>query len=130
MVFNLGFGPSDGHGSFLDDISLRHADRDKVFSTIMVLALSFLQANPDHIIGLDGSNDARARIYHQMFRSNVPQLGAYFETIGLDYYVKQLRSGDLEADENGDYVYAPFPQPFDYSRSSNQLYRYYIFFLK
>ena len=130
LVFNLGFGPGDGHGGFLDNVSLRHADRDKVFSTIMALALSFLQANPNHFIGLDGSDDARARIYHRMFRSNEMELADYFGTIGLDYYVKQLRNGDLETNENGEYVYAPFPQSFDYSRSSNQLYRYYMFFLK
>ncbi|MBC7758981.1 MAG: hypothetical protein H7069_09000 [Phormidesmis sp. FL-bin-119] len=129
-VYNLGFGPSDGDGSFRDNVPLRHADRNKVFSTIMVLALAFLQANPDHFIGLDGSDDARARIYHMIFRSNIPQLEEYFETIGLDYFVKQLRSGDLETDENGAYVYIPFPQSFDYSRSSNKLYRYYMFYLK
>ena len=94
------------------------------------LSYCFLQANPDHFIGLDGSDDARARIYHRMFRSNEMELADYFGTIGLDYYVKQLRNGDLETNENGEYVYAPFPQSFDYSRSSNQLYRYYMFFLK
>lgn len=129
-VYNLGFGPDDGNGSFLDNVPLQHSDRNMVFSTIMLLALAFLQANPNHIIGLDGSNDARARIYHMMFRSNIVQLGEYFETIGLDYYVKQLRNGELEVDTDQKYVYIPFPQPFDYSRSSRNLYRYYMFYLK
>jgi len=82
-VYNLGFGPSDGKGSFLDNVTLQHLNLNMVFSCIMLLPLAFLKLNPDYIIGLDGSNDARARIYHMMFRSNIAQLGAYLETIGL-----------------------------------------------
>lgn len=129
-VFNLGFGPSDGVGGFLDNVHLEHADKNKVFSTIMLLALAYLTENPTHIVGLDGSNDARARIYHMMFRSNIDALGAVFETIGLDYYIKQLRDGELETDDDGNHVMIPIPQPFDYTRSSKNLYRYYMFYLK
>lgn len=129
-VYNLGFGPSDGKGSFLDNVPLQHADRNIVFSTIMLLALAFLIAHPQHIIGLDGSSDARARIYHMMFRSNISQLAEHFETNGLDYYVKQLRDGKLETDTENKFIYIPIPEPFDYSRSSKNLYRYYMFYLK
>lgn len=129
-VYNLAFGPSDGAGSLLDDIHLEHIDKDKVFSTIMLLALAYLSENKTHIVGLDGSTDGRARIYHMMFRSNQATLGGIFDTIGLDYYVKQLRDGKLEMEASGDYVYTPIPQPFDYDRSSRYLYRYYLFTLK
>jgi hypothetical protein len=40
-VYNLGFGPPNGEGSFHDDIKLRHADNSKVFSTVLFHALYF-----------------------------------------------------------------------------------------
>lgn len=129
-VYNLGFGPSDGNGSFLDNVTLQHLNLNKVFSCIMLLPLAFLKLNPNYTIGLDGSNDARARIYHMMFRSNIAQLGPYLATIGLDYYVKQLRNGNLETDSIQEYLYTPIPEAFDYERSSRNLYRYYMFYRK
>ena len=38
-VFNLGFGPLKGINSFHDDVRLKHADTDKVFSTVLLLFL-------------------------------------------------------------------------------------------
>jgi hypothetical protein len=53
-VYNLGFGPPDGKGSFIDNVRLKHADPDKVFSTVLFMGLAFLQDNKDLTLGIDG----------------------------------------------------------------------------
>lgn len=129
-VFNLGFGPPDGDGNFQDDVKLRHMDNDKVFSTILFLSLLFLQENPHLTIGLDGSDDSRATLYHLMFKSNRLYLDEYFIPIGVDWYVRIFRDNTYEQDEKGFYIKRPRPEPFDYERNRHDLYRYYMFRLK
>lgn len=129
-VFNLGFGPSDGKGSFQDDVRLRHADIDKVFSTVLFLSFLFLQENPHFTIGLDGSNDSRAILYHLMFKSNEKYFNDYFISIGVDWYVRIFRDDTYEQDEYGYYIKRPRPEPFDYTRTRHDLYRYYMFRLQ
>ena len=41
-VYNLGFGPPDGKGGFIDNVRLKHEDAGKVFSTVLFLGLAFL----------------------------------------------------------------------------------------
>ncbi len=54
----------------------------------------------------------------------------YFVTIGVDWYVKLLRNGSIEADTNGLAYFKPKPEPFDYQRSATNLYRYDMYKLK
>jgi hypothetical protein len=54
-VYNLGFGPPAENGRFRDDIRLKHVNSSKVFSTVLFHGLTFLQENPDLILGIDGS---------------------------------------------------------------------------
>ena len=89
----------------------------------------FLQENPYTSIGIDGSNDVRAYLYHRMFVTNYDYLKNYFFTIGVDWYVKLLRNGNVELDDKGNYFFKPKPEPFDYQRNSRELYRYYMFYL-
>ena len=129
-VYNLGFGPPGGNGSFIDNVRLRHADIDKVFSTVLFHALTFLGDHRDLTIGVDGSDDLRARLYHGMFKSNKQYLSEHFIPIGVDWYVRYFRNGDYEKDKNGEPLPKPRPEPFDYDRDNNDLYRYYMFRLK
>lgn len=129
-VYNLGFGPLDGKGGFVDNVRLKHADLDKLFSTVLFHALSFLEANPGLTIGVDGSDDLRARLYHGMFKSNKSYLSDFFIASGVDWYVRIFRDGSYEKDGNGFAVAKPRPEPFDYQRDNKDLYRYYMFRLK
>lgn len=129
-VFNLAFGPIQKDGDIDDSVKINHADRNKMFSTILLFGLLYLQANPDATIGIDGSNDARAYLYHRMFQTNKTYLNEYFITIGVDWYVRLLRSGHVEVDTNNIPFFKPRPEPFDYQRHSKDLYRYYMFYLK
>jgi hypothetical protein len=129
-VYNLGFGPSDGNGAFSDATTLRHFDNSKVFSTVLFHSLLFLQTNPHLTIGLDGSNDTRAMLYHLMFKSNRYYLEEYFTAIGVDWYVRIFRDNSYEQDEDGFFIKRPRPELFNYERSRHDLYRYYMFKLK
>lgn len=128
-VYNLGFGPFNGFGEIDDAINLKHQDTGKVFSTIILFAIAFLQSNPDATIGIDGSNDLRANLYHRMFRYNFKDLKEFIVIIGVDWYVRLLRNGEIELDGNGLAFFKPKPEPFDLQRNSNDLYRYYMFSL-
>ena len=129
-VFNLGFGPPDGNGGFRDDIKLKHTDNNKLFSTVLFHSLSFLGENPTLTIGVDGSDDIRATLYHLMFKTNREYLDEYFIPIGVDWYVRIFRDGSYEADELGNYVAKPRPELFDFNRRRHDLYRYSMFRLK
>jgi len=129
-VYNLALGPLSANGEINDKIRLKHADPGKVLSTTIFIAYAFLLEYPEHFIGLDGSNDLRANLYHGMFLANRKHLSEYFVAIGVDWYVKLLRNGDVERRRDQSYLFKPRPEPFDYSRSRHDLYRYYMFYLK
>lgn len=126
-VFNLCFGTPDSTGEIDDKAKIRHYDANKMFSTILIFALAYLQTNPV-TIGLDGSNDVRAYLYHRMFLTNRVYLEEYFDTIGVDWYVRLLRNRiDVERDADGYPYFKPKAEPFDYERPPSNLYRYYMF---
>ncbi|SHL99428.1 hypothetical protein [Chitinophaga sp. CF418] len=129
-VYNLGFGPSDGQGEFSDDIRLRHENIGKVFSTVLFHGLTFLQENPELILGIDGSDDLRATLYHLMVKSNRVYLSEFFVIIGVDWYVRVFRDGNYELDADGNLLSKPKSEQFDYERTRHDLYRYYMFHLK
>ncbi len=130
-VYNLSFGPLNPKGNIDDEIKIKHSNTSKVFSTILLYALTYIKVNPKITIGIDGSNDARAYLYHRMFISNKDYLSEYFITIGVDWYVRLLRKGnDVERDEKGIPIFKPKPESFDYKRKHVDLYRYYMFYGK
>jgi len=125
-VYNLGFGPPDGLGGFNDKVSLNHANTSKVFSTIVLFAITFLQEYPGTTIGIDGSDETRAYLYHRMFQTNYESLREIVVIIGVDWYVRLLRNGDIERDANGFAFFKPRPEPFDLQRKRTDLYGYYL----
>jgi hypothetical protein len=129
-VFNMAFGPLNENGDIDDSAKVNHQNNDKVFSTILLFSLIYLQSNPQMTIGIDGSNDIRAYLYHRMFLTNREYLDEYFVTIGVDWYVKLLRNDTIEVDINGVPYFKPKPEPFDYKRLPTNLYRYYMYKLK
>lgn len=130
-VYNLAIGPPIGDTGIDDTIRLKHTDSSRVFSTAILFALTFLTEYPEMIIGLDGTDDLRARLYHSMFIANRETLSDYFQTIGVDWYVKLLRNQiDIERNEDGIPFFKPRPEAFDYARTRKDLYRYYMFELK
>lgn len=129
-VFNLGFGPPDNAGSFSDTVSINHSNLGKVFSTILLLAIAFLKRNPLLAIGIDGSDDRRAYLYHRMFGSNRHALEDTLILTGVDWYVRLLRNGDVERDPTGFPYFKPRPEAFDFQRKTKDLYRYYLINLK
>lgn len=129
-VYNIGFGPSDGAGGIDDKANLKHTDRGRVFSTIIVFAMAFLQQNAGSTIGIDGSDERRAYLYHRMFQSNYEALKDSIVITGVDWYVKLLRNRDVERDANGNFFFKPRPEPFDFQRKSIDLYRYYLIDIK
>lgn len=86
-VYNLAMGPPKEDGQIDDQIRLKHFDSCKLFSTAILFTLTFLTEFPDLTIGLDGSNDVRANLYHSMFLFDRNYLKKYFITIGVDWYV-------------------------------------------
>jgi len=131
-VFNLAFGPLGEDNEIDDAIAVRHKNINKVFSTILLFAITFLEDNSDkqYSIGIDGSDERRAYLYHRMFRYNNDTLMDSIVTVGVDWYVKLLRNGtDIERDSDGLPLFKPRPEPFDLNRKARDLYRYYMFSL-
>ncbi|WP_316838889.1 DUF6934 family protein [Pedobacter gandavensis] len=128
-VFNMGFGPPDGAGGFKDNVRLWHQDLNKVFSTILFISLRFLNKYPGIAVGIDGSDDLRARFYHRAFKHNREYLKDYFMPMGVDWYVRIFRNGNYDQNPDGSYIDKPKPEPFNYNRENRDLYRYYVFLL-
>jgi hypothetical protein len=120
-------GPLNDDGEIDDLARLKHANSDKLFSTIILFCVAFLDEYPDLIIGLDGSDDLRAILYHSMIVSNREHLSEYFVYVGVDWYVRLLRNREeIERKANGEPFFKPRPEPFDFARSRRDLYRYYL----
>ncbi len=129
-VYNFAFGPLLPNGKIDDGARVHHKDKGKVFSTLLFFALNFLKANPKSSIGLDGSNDVRAYLYHRMILLNRSYLQKFFVAVGVDWHVRLMRDGSVEMDQEGYPFFKPRPETFDYKRPARDLYRYYIFYLK
>ena len=126
-VSNLAMGPLADSGYIDDQIRLKHLDRTAMYSTLVFCMLLFLQEYPDLAIGLDGSNDLRAAIYHGIFLHNRHHLAKHVAPFGVDWYVKLLRDRkDIERRVTGEPFFKPISEPFDYARTRHDLYRYYL----
>src|SRR5690242_14681258 len=55
-VHNLAFGPLKHNGKIDDKAEVAHLDYSKTFSTILFTGLTYLASNPDHHLGVDGSD--------------------------------------------------------------------------
>jgi hypothetical protein len=129
-VFNLAFGPLNADGQIDDTATLNHVDLNLVFSTIIFYTLAFLEGKSVVFVGIDGSDERRAYLYHRMFNSNYKYLSDIIVPIGVDWYVRLLRDNTIEMDNTGNPYFKPRPEPFDRKRKSTDLYRYYIISLK
>ena len=130
-VYNLAMGPLNAIGEIDDIVRLKHTDSNKLFSTIILFSLVFLTDFSELTIGLDGTDDLRANLYHSMFVTNRKRLNEFFVTIGVDWYVKLLRNQiEIERRKDGTPFFKPRPELFDYNRTRHDLYRYYMYQLK
>ncbi|SEO04869.1 hypothetical protein SAMN05216436_1303 [bacterium A37T11] len=131
-VYNLAFGPLGDDGEIDDQAIISHKNVNIVFSSILFYAYTFLLANEGEpfSMGVDGSNETRAYLYHRMFSYNQHELADVFYIVGVDWYVRLLRNGnDIERDEQGFPYFKPRPEPFDIARKPADMYRYYMFSL-
>lgn len=90
-VYNLSFGPLNKLGDIDDDVRMKHSDYSRVFSTIVFAAMTFLTGNPARLLGIDGSNNARAYLYYRCMLNNFEYLNQYFRMYGVNYYFRALR---------------------------------------
>ena len=132
-VYNLSFGPLNAKGKLDDKAELTHSDYSKVFSTILFSALAYLETNPDHYLGIDGSDNARAYFYYRALQRNFAYLDKHFRMYGVKYYVRISRFGKTQYDNPFDFediVPYPFRIGKDDPVSQDHMYNYFIFNLK
>lgn len=132
-VYNLAFGPLNKKGHIDDRIRLTHANYSKVFSTILFDARTYLSLNPDHYLGIDGSNNARAYLYYRFIRRNYDYLNNYFNMYGIKYYVRITRFGKTQYDNPFDFGdIHPYAERLekDMVPEAEFMYNYFIFNLK
>jgi hypothetical protein len=126
-VYNLGFGLLLYNGEVDDQIKLHHANVGKVVSTVLLFGLSFLSEYPDRTLGIDGTCDARAYMYHRMIQTNLEYLLERFKIIGVDWGLRLWRNCVIKTDVYGNPELKPFFEVFDSQRTTLDLYRYYMF---
>ncbi|HYD90893.1 MAG TPA: hypothetical protein VEA37_05315, partial [Flavobacterium sp.] len=125
-VYNLGFGPLDGHFRIDDKARLTHQDHSKVFSTIVFTAHSFLKANEGKYLGFDGSNTARAYMYYRCIQNNYDYLNSIFNIYGIYYFLRVFRDGS-DRNEPKDLFLAPDLLLPGKIIPAHKLYNYFIF---
>ncbi|UPK68652.1 DUF6934 family protein [Chitinophaga filiformis] len=129
-VYNLAFGPLNAGGKIDDKAQIKHKNYSKAFSTILSHARAYLTSNPNHYLGIDGSNNSRALLYYRTILNNFDYLSRHFEIGALKYYVRITRFGKCQ-----------YENPFDFEdvkpdvvritkdspRHPEFLYNYFIF---
>jgi hypothetical protein len=131
-VYNLGFGPITKTNQIDDNVQLRHANYSRVFSTILFACLSYLSANKEQFIGLDGSENIRAWYYWRILQFNFEYLSKHFNIYGLKYYVRISRFGKSHYENPFDFEDIHF-RPVLIKKTTERLdhmYNYFIFGLK
>ncbi|MBO9201522.1 MULTISPECIES: DUF6934 family protein [Niastella] len=128
-VYNLGFGPLGPDNRIDDKIKLYHQNYSRLFSTIILSGISFLKNNPDKLLGIDGSNNARAYLYYRCILNNNDYLRQYLNIYGVNYYIRMLRKfkeGDLPFDVE-DILATPNVVSKGTQIRPEKLYNYFIF---
>lgn len=135
-LYNLSFGPLDKNGEINYKAKLNHKNTNKVFSTILLFAIGFLQTSKEnnYAIGIDGTNKTKARFYHMMFKQNHKHLSDLISIAGVDCHANMLWRTNITKDNpdkenNGFSLFKSKPEPFDLNRKTSDLYQYYIFSL-
>jgi hypothetical protein len=132
-VFNLAFGPLNKQGRINDRAELTHLDYSKVFSTILLWALTYLQHNRAHYLGVDGSDNNRAYFYYRAMMRNFEYLDRSFNMYGIKYFVRISRLGKTQYDNPFDFEEIK-PELYKITRthyiSQHSMYNYFIFGLK
>lgn len=131
-VYNLAFGPMDARGEIDDKAQLEHKNYSAVFSTILFEGLSYLNSNPDHFLGVDGSSNSRAILYWRYLQQNFDYLNNYFRFFGVKYYVRISRFGKRQYENPFDFEdILPYADPIVKTNSwPAQMYNYFVFRLK
>jgi hypothetical protein len=132
-VYNLAFGPLNKKGKIDDKAEIVHTDYSKVFSTILFAAFAYLKTNPDHYLGIDGSDNARAYFYYRALQRNFSYLDRHFRMYGIKYFIRITRFGKTQYDNPFDFEDI-MPYPFRIEKGTNisqdHMYNYFIFTLK
>lgn len=132
-VYNLAFGPLDKKGKIDDKAELSYIDYSRVFSTILFSALAYLKNNPDHYLGVDGSDNARAYFYYRAIQRNFDYLHRHFRMYGIKYFVRITRFGKTQYDNPFDFediMAYPYKIEKGAGISQDHMYNYFIFTLK
>ncbi|BAV08177.1 hypothetical protein SAMN05421788_103514 [Filimonas lacunae] len=129
-VYNLAFGPHDKKGELDDSAELTHQNYSKVFSTILLHAKAYLTLYPDHYLGIDGSNNARAFLYYRQMLRNFAYLDEHFNMGALKYYVRITRFGKTHYENPFDFTDI-LPEVVKITKDSpkrvDHMYNYFIF---
>ena len=130
-VYNLSFGPLGPNNQLDDKIKLCHQNHSKLFSTIVLTGISFLENNTDKFLGIDGSNNARAYMYYRCIQNNYEYLRQYLNIYGVNYYIRILRKfkdGNSRVPfDDGDIIATPNIISKDTQIRPEKLYNYFIF---
>jgi len=131
-VFNLAFGPINAKGHIDDKAELPHTDYSRVFSTILLSALNYLNNNPEQYLGIDGSDNLRAYYYWRFLQRNFEYLNQFFEIFGLKYYVRITRFGKRQYQNPFDFedVFVHPDRIVKTNEWPEQMYNYFIFKIK
>ncbi|MGE7773931.1 DUF6934 family protein [Chitinophaga sp. NPDC101104] len=129
-VFNLTFGPVNSSGAINILAKIRHEHLNRLFSTILLQIVHFLQRHPGATVGMDGSTEGRAYLYHRIFLTNESYINRYCEALGMDWYVRWLRSGEFARHGDGYYHMRPIVENIPSERKATDMYRYYLVRLK
>ena len=132
-VYNMAFGPLNKQGKIDDKAELTHADYSKVFSTILFAAYAYLEQHPTHILGIDGSDNARAYYYFRAIMRNFSYLDQHFVMYGIKYFVRITRLGRTQYDNPFDFEdVIPYPDRLiaEHRVTQDLMYNYFIFTLK
>ena len=131
-AYNLAFGPLKADGSIDDKVRLSHQDYSKVFSTVLLETIAYLEERPDSYVGIDGSDNARAYMYYRCIQNNFTYLGSIFTIIVVNYYIRMLRQGeDGNCDLDTDDMHTKYKEvEANEIINPEKLYNYFIFNLK
>jgi len=131
-VYNLAFGPLNAQNEIDDTIRIKHADNSKVYSTILLGAITFLNnnGNKEAFVGIDGSDIARAYLYYKLLKTNYDYLRQFLNSIGVKYYVRLLRGNTINdplLPDNEDLATQPFLIDKEHNTNCKKLYNYFMF---
>ncbi len=83
-IYNLGFGDLNQDKNDISDFSVtNNADSGKVLATIALIAFDFTAVYKDAIIYIEGTTQARTRLYQISISGHWKEISSIFEVQGL-----------------------------------------------